>query len=142
MANMQAFDEETLIAAIGTVLETATGLKAYKLPDPAMETPAAIPMMAPEWNAGFGGTVKSPVECSILILTAPGDYVSGALTLFEYTSATADRSVKLALEADPTLGGEINGLRVVGPEAKLYERYNTEGELVLLGRTIRVNLFI
>lgn len=141
MANMAVFDEETLITAIGTAIQSATGLKAYKIPDPAMETPAAIPMLAPEWNAGFGGTVKSPVECSILVLCAPGDYVSGALLLFEYTSALGARSVKLALEADRTLGGTINDIRVVGPEAKLYERYNSDGDLILLGRTIRAFIF-
>lgn len=141
MAGMLAYDELTVIEALGVALGGATGLKAYRMFDSSLETPAAIPTMAPEWNAGFGGRVKSPIDCDILILCGIGDLVSGPLTLFEYTSATGSRSVKLALESDPTLGGAITDLRVVGPLTKTYERYDADGNLALVGRYIRVQIY-
>lgn len=142
MADMQVFSEEALVKAIATQLEDATGLKGYAIFESDMQTPCAVPTLAPEWNAGFGGTVRSPIDCDILVMTMPGDYTTGAMGLFDYTAATGARSVKVALEADRTIGGLINDLRVIGPQSKHYERYDADGNIVLYGRYIRVQLFV
>jgi hypothetical protein len=141
MANLQPFDELTVVTALCQALGNVPGLKTYKLPSPSLEMPAAIPMLEPQWNAGFSGTVSSPIECNILILCGAGDLKSGPMLLFQYTSALGARSVKLALEADPTLGGVINGLRVVGVVGRTYQRFDGDGNLAYVGRYIQVMVY-
>lgn len=141
MADMQPFDELTVVTAICSALHSITGLKTFKLPSGSLVTPCAIPMMEPEWNAGFGGTVKSPIQCDILVMCGAGDLKTGPLLLFEYTSAIGDRSIKLALEADRTLGGVVNDLRVIGPVGRTYTRFDGDGNVAYVGRYIRLQVF-
>lgn len=141
MANMAVFDELTVVTAICNALNSITGLKTFKIPSPSLVTPCAIPMMEPEWNAGFGGKVKSPVQCDVLVMCGAGDMKAGPLLLFQYTSALGARSIKLALEADRTLGGVITDLRVVGPVGRTYTRFDGDGNVAYVGRYVRVMIF-
>lgn len=142
MANLDPFDELTVVDAINTAMRTRiAGLKTYRLPEASMETPCAIPMLAPRANQSFGGKVGTPLECSILVLVSVGDLTSGPSLLFEFTSFLGPRSIKLAVEADPTLGGVVSDVRYLGPDTRSYERFDGDGNLTMYGRFIMVELF-
>jgi hypothetical protein len=141
MSSMNVYDELTVIDALNVRLAT-TGLHTYRLPGPSMETPCSVPMLAPLFNQSYGGKVGTPIQCSILVLCAVGDGVSGPELLFDYTSALGARSVKLALEADPTLGGLINDIRFLGPDTRSYERFDGAGNLTYVGRFLMCELYV
>ncbi len=141
MASMNVFDELTVVDAINTALRRIPGLKTYRLPSASMETPCAIPMLAPKANQSFGHKVGSPMPCSILVLCNVGDLTSGPELLFEYTSFLGARSIKLALEADTTLGGVVSDLRYIGPDTRSYERFDGDGNLTYVGRFVMVEVF-
>ena len=140
MASMNVYDELTLIDAINVAV-ARTGLHPYRLPSPSMETPCAVPLLAPLYNQSFGGKVGTPVVCSLLVLCAVGDGVSGPELLFEYTSAIGARSVKLALETDPTLGGVVSDVRFLGPDTRSYERFDASQNLTHVGRFLQVEIY-
>jgi hypothetical protein len=140
MTSMTVFDELTVVDAINARLATIPGLKTYRLPAANMETPCAIPMLAPMANQSFGHKVGSPMECNILVLCNVGDLTSGPELLFEFTSFLGARSIKLALEADDTLGGVVSDVHYIGPDSRSYERFDGDGNLTYVGRFIRVKI--
>ena len=141
MASMNVYDELTLIDAINVAV-ARTGLHPYRLPSPSMETPCAVPMIAPLFNQSFGGKAGTPIVCSLLVLCAVGDGTSGPELLFDYTSALGARSIKLAIDTDPTLGGVVTDVRYLGPDTRSYERFDGAGNLTLIGRFLQMEIYV
>lgn len=141
MASREPFDERTVaLALIDTVRETIPGVKGYPYPEASMQMPCIVVTMGYDMNTGMGGKVSN-IDCELLVLVQPGDGASGGRLLSELCSGTGARSIKLALEADETLGGVVSSLRYIGPRTKTYERYDGDGNLTYLGRYLRVTIY-
>jgi hypothetical protein len=91
------------------------GLRASAESPGSINPPAAIVGVPPipEYRAAFGrGTVYLRGWPITVLTSAKVDRI-GQRALATYASWTGDKSVPLALEADPTLGGLIDDLAVV-----------------------------
>lgn len=141
MAGSPAFDErEIATAIIDQVRLVLPGVKGYPGPASRMLTPCIVPTFEYEFNMGFGGK-GGKITCDILVLVQGGDGDSGQRTLHRLLSGTDTEGLKYALENDETLGGAVQGLRVVGPQSKLYERYDGDGNITYYGRYLRTTIY-
>lgn len=141
MAGSPAFDErEIATAIIDQVRLILPGVKGYPGPASRMLTPCIVPTFEYEFNMGFGGK-GGKITCDILVLVQGGDGDSGQRTLHRLLSGTDTEGLKYALENDETLGGVVQGLRVVGPQSKLYERYDGDGNITYYGRYLRTTIY-
>src|SRR5574343_1937106 len=106
------------IAAIRTKLKTAlanvSGLTAYEYwPDACQTLPAAMPVPAPgTYGETFDDQGSIVVEVHVLAAWADGGFQAGQVALDAFLKETGNTSVKAALEADCSLGGTVQDLRV------------------------------
>lgn len=110
-----------LSGALVALLETLPELT-HRVSDTAPEkitTPWAWITIAPEEESGQHDAVFSNIgwwyfDVALAVGRAAGD--GRALhTLYDYMSSTGPKSVKLALDSDPTLGGQAMALLVDAP---------------------------
>lgn len=137
------FNEKTLLDSICSFLTNITGLNAQPYPTSNLITPLAIPMLAPEYSARWSGDgdVALPVMGRILVLVKPGVGTSGNTDLSDYISGAGSRSIHAAVCADRTLGGAVSDCRVIGPTEDMYQRFDADGNLVLFGRYLRIEVY-
>lgn len=106
-------DMAALVAAVGTALDTLTGLRVYDFLAQTIAPPAAVvgsPTVTYDLTMGRGSdTAHIPIW--IVGAALPDRLALAALA--PWTDGTA---VKAAVEDDPTLGGEAKTVRVVGAE--------------------------
>lgn len=136
-----AFDERAVASAlINHIRAILPGVKGYPAPAASMATPCVIPTMEYELNAGFGATAGK-ITCDLLILVSPGAGDTGQKTLYQLISGTDAAGIPAAIAADETLGGAVQGVRVVGPLSRTYERFDGDGNLTYLGRFLRLTIY-
>lgn len=136
-----SFDERTIAAAlIAQIRAVLPGVKGYPAPASAMATPCVIPTMEYEFNAGFGG-VAGKITCDLLVLVSPGGGDSGQRTLYQLLSGSDTSGIPYAITNDETLGGAVQGVRVVGPLSRTYERFDGDGNLTYIGRFLRLTIY-
>jgi hypothetical protein len=107
-------------AAIRTALQTAlanvSGLTAYTYwPDACQTLPAAMPVPGPGvYGETFDDQGSIVFEIHLLAAWAEGGFETGQQLLDAFLVDTGSTSVRAALEADCTLGGVVQDLRVRG----------------------------
>jgi len=110
-------DVWAVMAAIGSALETIDGLRVYPYPADAVSAPAAI-VGLPE-PVEFDVTLARGADrltIPVWVLSARVVDRVSAETVAGYMSGTGAGSVKAAIEADPTLDGSAQSVRVTSAE--------------------------
>lgn len=102
---------------IQTRLATISGLSAYsELPDTVTTPGAWVDLQSEDWHqtlGGSGGLATARIDVVLMLSRAPG--LRQALrTAQEYLAKSGAKSIRAAIEADPTLGGHASSLQVTG----------------------------
>ncbi len=105
---------ETIGLGIKARLETITGLKVFapsELPDSINQFPAALILPGEtNYNSTFSG--DADYRFRVIMLITKQDSPSALGKLLDYIELTGTYSVKAAIEADSTLAGAADDLRV------------------------------
>ena len=99
--------------ALATALGNIAGLRSKAYVPAKIEPPTAVVSIGSgRYDDDFSGSMT--VEMGVLVLVARADDRSAQSRLDDYLSPTGTRSVKAAVDADPTLGGTVGTATVVG----------------------------
>lgn len=103
---------EGALIGLAAALQTISGLRVYKyIPDSIYELPCAL--LRPQviiYNDTMGSGMRHSVRITLLLQRV--DEQSAQDTLMDYIAPTGTKSVKSAVELDPTLGGYCDSVRV------------------------------
>lgn len=106
---MNIYDVRVALAA---ALTTAVK-RSYAFVAPKIEPPAALVSAgAGSYDDDFAGSMT--VDFSVLVLVSRADDRSAQKSLDAYITPTGTSSIKAAIEADRTLGGEVSSAAVTG----------------------------
>lgn len=123
--------------ALRVRLATINGLRASSIEQANPSPPAAWPLpRSGAYNADFEGDTTMQMVVRVVVNMA--DLSRGQQVLDPYLSPTGTNSIKAAIEADPSLGGVVDSVRVTGWGA--YGQY-VFGDVTLLGAEINVEIF-
>lgn len=124
-------------ASLKDRLATITDLRANATEPASPNPPAAWPIpRAGDYHADQGDTVT--LRWVVRVVVNPGDINRGQTALDDYLSPTGSKSIRAAIEADPTLGGVAESVSVTGWGAYgLYEF----GQVSLLGAEVNVEIY-
>lgn len=107
-------------AALATYLTASTGLAATPNRFAQINPPMAVIMPVTgtfiRYSATFGG--ETDYLLRVIVLVSIGDSVSGQDILDPYLSVSGSQSIWAAVQADPTLGGQVSSAAVI--EATAY----------------------
>lgn len=118
-------------------LETIDGLRAYATEVERPNFPTAYPRVV-SWvyNTSFEGQADWVIDVWVLVGIEP-DLARAQSTLNAYLAPSGRRSLKCAIEGDPTLGGCVSFVKVVGGGD--YGRVEIGG-IAALGASVRVEV--
>lgn len=124
-------------SAIKAALESITGLHPHATEPVTFNPPDAYPRLV-SWtfDDDFDGGATYQFDVWVLV-TLSKDISRSQTTLNPYLSATGTRSLKAALEADPTLGGVVDSARVTG--GGNYGQTSI-GDVTALGGSVRLEI--
>lgn len=110
-------DVWAVMGALEAALGTITGLRAYGWPADSVNVPAAV-VALPEpvefdLTAGRG---SDRLTFSVYVMAGRASDRASAQTVAGYMDGAGASSVKAALEADPTLDGTAESVRVIRAE--------------------------
>jgi hypothetical protein len=109
-----------------TRLETITGLRAYDLiPDTVVPPCAVVGQLDFSFDIDNARGLDQ-AQVDVLVIVQRFDERSAQNKLDAYLAGSGATSVKAAIEADRTLGGAVNTLRVTGAEAGTYSSHGTD----------------
>jgi hypothetical protein len=98
---------------MASALETISGFRAYSvIPDDPAAPCGAIEFNGITYDTAFARSGGDEYAFSVRILVHRVDTTTGQDAVDEYCTPTGTRSIKVALEADKTLGGYAFSLRV------------------------------
>lgn len=103
-----------VMAGIETRLNTISGLRVTDYAADQINPPAAMVTVPP--ITSYHATMKSGrmmLEPSVLVFVSGALDRVGQLLLAEYANPTGAKSIKAAIEADPTLGGKVDDCKVM-----------------------------
>jgi hypothetical protein len=125
-------------SAIKQRLETITGLRANATEVDKPNFPCAYPRLV-DWTYSddFDGDTVWHFDVWVLVGLEPG-MSHAQLWLNEYLAPRGERSIKEALERDPSLGGTVSDARATGGGA--YGRVDIAG-ITALGASVRLEIF-
>lgn len=124
-------------AAIGGALRALPQINVYERWPNNIQTPAALVRPAKRRQSAFGDMLD--FEWEIEVLVAALDNESSQVELDEYLDEEGERSVRAALEFDPTLGGVVDSSWYNGWEkygGRLGEAISFIGAIVLFETSI------
>lgn len=103
----------TITTGMKTALATISGLHAFATEPSNPPLPAAWPALeGVDYDATFGG--GDTFRFRVWVVVPLGTDINRAQTfLLPFLQSSGSKSIKAALEADPTLGGVVDDLRVV-----------------------------
>ena len=106
-------DIAAIVSGIATNLATIQGLRVQ---EQVLDTaPVPVALIGPPSTVAYDEVMARGADnytFSVRVLVARADARSGQVTLGEYLSGSGARSVKAAIESDPTLGGAADTCRV------------------------------
>lgn len=101
---------------LGTALGSVSGLRVFSYTPSTVEPPAAIVGQGSvTYDATFAGSMTS--DFGVLVIVARADDRNANSRLNDYLTPTGSGSIKVALEADQTVGGEASYVTVTGADA-------------------------
>lgn len=106
-------DLTAMAEAMATQLANIEGLRTQAQVRDIVAVPVAI--VGPPTNIDYDTTMRNGAnryEFQVRLLVARTEERSAQVYLSEYAAPTGDRSIKAAIEADPTLGGTAMTTRV------------------------------
>jgi hypothetical protein len=123
--------------AIKTCLETITSLRVYATEPDKPNFPCAYPRLV-DWtfDNDFDGDTLWHFDIWVLVGLEPG-FNRAQTWLNPYLSPAGPNSIKLAVDADPSLSGTVSSARVTGGGA--YGRVDIAG-IAALGASVRVEI--
>jgi len=118
-------------------LDTITGLRAYATEPDKPNFPCAYPRLV-DWtfDNDYDSDTLWHFDIWVLVGLEPG-FARAQTWLNPYVSPTGNNSIKLAIDADPHLGGTVSYARVTGGGA--YGRVDIAG-IAALGASVRVEI--
>lgn len=123
----------TVRDGLKTRLQTITGLRAYDVIPDKVTPPCAIVGQLDFTFDIDNARGLDQASCDVYVIVQRLDARSGQNKLDDYLG-TGSSSIKTAIEADRTLGGAVNTLRVTSAEAGTY----IEGEITFLSYRYRL----
>jgi hypothetical protein len=106
-------DVNAVRVALAAALADVPNLRAYSFVAPKIEPPAALVAVGSGfYDDDFDASMTA--RFGVMVLVARADDRSGQKSLDAYISSTGAQSIKAAVEADITLGGEVSSAKVVG----------------------------
>lgn len=137
MASLAAI-REALAAALRTIDDLQ--VSAYMLANPTTPSAHVVPGGSAgdiEYHQAFGDGVESwPITVQVFV--ALSSDIGSQINLDEYIASSGARSVKAAIEADPTLGGAVHDLIVLSCSG--YRTFVFEGRPPLLGAEFHIRI--
>ena len=107
----------TVRANLKTRLATITGLKTYDyIPDSVNVPGAVVGQLDLDFDASLNRGLDR-ASCTILLIVGRMSESAGQTKLDGYLASSGSTSVKAAIEADVTLGGAVQTLRVTNATA-------------------------
>ncbi len=97
----------TIRQGLQTALETIDGLNVYRHGQASIDAPACLLVVTDvEYNASMGEATTRLARCDfdVVILIGKADELGAFELLDDYVASEGPRSVKVAVETDPTLG--------------------------------------
>jgi len=123
--------------AIKDRLASISGLRAYATEPDKMNFPCAYPRLV-DWSFDndFDGDSVWHFDIWVLVGLEPG-FGRAQTWINPYLSPSGTNSIKLAIDADPRLGGKVSSARVSGGGA--YGRVDVAG-IAALGASVRLEV--
>jgi hypothetical protein len=113
---------EEIRTGIAGNLQTVPDLNVYERPPGEIVVDAAVVRRAnTNYDVSFDGLVDTTWRITVFVSFANTD--AGATSLDEYAAASGAKSIKAAIDADPTLGGFVDYSRVVNAEGEKVTNY-------------------
>lgn len=107
---MSLIDLSAIRAELATALEAVSGLRVYPYPVDQIAPPAAVVAFPERVSYDFTyGRGADVLEMNVWVLVSRDSMRAGTEAIDNYLSGSM---VKAALEADPTLGGNVDSLKV------------------------------
>lgn len=130
-------------AALKTAAATISGLDAHASEPLSMGSkPVGYPRLVPslrEFDVAFNGAGVWAFDFWVIVPVGDRDLNRAETTMDPYLSETGTNSLKAAIEADPSLGGVVDSVRVTG--LSNYGMTQFEGAGQHLAASVRVEVY-
>lgn len=115
-----ALNIQAAMAGLGSALTAIDGIQVYDHPSDLIVVPAAVVALPDSitYDSTMGRGMDE-AEIPVLIILSQIGMQTSVSELSLYLGGAGDRSVKAAIEADPTLGGSVNSVRVTSGDVDI-----------------------